>query len=269
MVGAFDGWVDAGSAATTALAHLVDDAPVVVTFDADALFDYRARRPTLQIVDGRLAELTWPELAIRRVRVAERDLLDPRRPGARRPLAGVPRRGRRDRPPPRRRRVDQPRRDPGGRAAYPFRADPRDDVRSPAACAATCGPDRPGCCGSRRRRSACSRWRWPRAASRPSAISPRSRTTSRGRIPAASVELLSGPRAAPGRGAPGRRPRRGGATSCATASTPRPRSRRRPGTTSSGSRRMVDEQRLPSGDDLIGEIERFLREGGTEGQPRT
>ena len=31
---------------------------------------------------------------------------------------------------------------------------------------------------------------------------------------------------------------------------------------------MVDEQRLPSGDDLIGEIERFLREGGTEGRPR-
>jgi hypothetical protein len=29
---------------------------------------------------------------------------------------------------------------------------------------------------------------------------------------------------------------------------------------------MVDEQRLPSGDDLIGEIERFLREGGTEGR---
>ena len=29
---------------------------------------------------------------------------------------------------------------------------------------------------------------------------------------------------------------------------------------------MVDEQRLPSGDELIGEIERFLREGGTEGQ---
>ena len=75
MVGAFDGWVDAGSAATTALDHLVEDAPVVVTFDADALFDYRARRPTLHIVDGRLDELTWPELAIRRVRVSERDLL--------------------------------------------------------------------------------------------------------------------------------------------------------------------------------------------------
>ena len=31
---------------------------------------------------------------------------------------------------------------------------------------------------------------------------------------------------------------------------------------------LVDEQRLPSGDDLIGEIERFLREGGTEGRSR-
>ena len=32
---------------------------------------------------------------------------------------------------------------------------------------------------------------------------------------------------------------------------------------------MVDEERLPSGDDLISEIERFLREGGTEGTPRS
>ena len=75
FVGAFDGWVDAGGAATTALAQLLDGAPVVVRFDGDALFDYRARRPTLQIVDGRLAELTWPELALKRVRVGERDLL--------------------------------------------------------------------------------------------------------------------------------------------------------------------------------------------------
>ena len=75
FVAAFDGWVDAGSAATTALENLLDDAVDVATFDPDALFDYRARRPTLQIVDGRLAELTWPELVVRRVRFAERDLL--------------------------------------------------------------------------------------------------------------------------------------------------------------------------------------------------
>ena len=76
LLGAFDGWVDAGNAATIALAQLLgEDAPVVATFDADQLFDYRARRPTLEIVDGRLAELTWPELTLRRARVAERDLL--------------------------------------------------------------------------------------------------------------------------------------------------------------------------------------------------
>ena len=72
---AFDGWVDAGSAATTALGILADDAEVVATFDPDRLFDYRARRPPLEIVDGRLAELTWPELVLRRTRVDERDLL--------------------------------------------------------------------------------------------------------------------------------------------------------------------------------------------------
>jgi hypothetical protein len=31
---------------------------------------------------------------------------------------------------------------------------------------------------------------------------------------------------------------------------------------------MVDEERLPAGDDLISEIERFLRDQGSEGRPR-
>ena len=75
LVAAFDGWVDAGAAATTALEQLIDDAPVVARFDADVLFDYRARRPPLEIVDGKLTELTWHELVLRRVRVADRDLL--------------------------------------------------------------------------------------------------------------------------------------------------------------------------------------------------
>jgi PAC2 family len=75
VVAAFDGWVDAGSAATTALQFLADDGDVVATFDADRLFDYRARRPPLEIVDGRLTELTWPEIHLRRTRLDERDLL--------------------------------------------------------------------------------------------------------------------------------------------------------------------------------------------------
>ena len=75
ILAAFDGWVDAGAAATTALEQVAGEASVIATFDPDALFDYRARRPPLEIVDGRLAELTWPELVIRRTRVADRDLL--------------------------------------------------------------------------------------------------------------------------------------------------------------------------------------------------
>lgn len=75
LVAAFDGWVDAGSAATTALEHLIDDAAIVAEFDADVLYDYRARRPPLEIVDGKLTELTWHQLVVRRARVGERDLL--------------------------------------------------------------------------------------------------------------------------------------------------------------------------------------------------
>jgi len=75
MVVALDAWVDAGSAATTAVNVLAGDGLAVATFDADALYDYRARRPTLDIVDGRPTNLEWPELAVRRTRLGERDVL--------------------------------------------------------------------------------------------------------------------------------------------------------------------------------------------------
>ncbi|MFL5680141.1 MAG: PAC2 family protein [Chloroflexota bacterium] len=75
LIAAFDGWIDAGSASTTAAQQLVRGGDVVATFDGDQLFDYRSRRPTLEIVDGRLSELTWPELVMRRARVGDRDLL--------------------------------------------------------------------------------------------------------------------------------------------------------------------------------------------------
>jgi len=75
LIAAFDSWIDAGDASSTAAAHLAGDGPAVVEFDADALFDYRARRPTLEIHDGRLADLTWPDLTLRHRRVAGHDLL--------------------------------------------------------------------------------------------------------------------------------------------------------------------------------------------------
>jgi proteasome assembly chaperone (PAC2) family protein len=75
LIAALDGWVDAGSAATTAAGHLAEGGEVVVRFDPDQIFDYRSRRPTLEIVDGRPAKLTWPELTIRRAKRGERDVL--------------------------------------------------------------------------------------------------------------------------------------------------------------------------------------------------
>ena len=75
LVASFDGWVDAGAAATSAAARLAEGAETIATFDADRLYDYRARRPTLEIVDGRPDRLTWPELTLRRARFGDRDLL--------------------------------------------------------------------------------------------------------------------------------------------------------------------------------------------------
>jgi len=75
IVAAFDGWVDAGGAATSALALLALEGVTVATFDSDQLFDYRSRRPTLDIRDGRLDSLTWPEITLKHVRFGRRDLL--------------------------------------------------------------------------------------------------------------------------------------------------------------------------------------------------
>lgn len=75
LIAAFDSWVDAGSAATTAAAELAGTGAIVATFEADLLFDYRARRPTLEIADGRPDTLSWPELHLRRARLGDRDVL--------------------------------------------------------------------------------------------------------------------------------------------------------------------------------------------------
>jgi hypothetical protein len=75
IVAAFDGWVDAAGASTAAAERIADEGRVLATFDPDLLYDYRSRRPVLDIVDGTLTELSWPELEIRHVRTGGRDLL--------------------------------------------------------------------------------------------------------------------------------------------------------------------------------------------------
>ena len=75
LVAALDGWVDAGGAGTAAAEQLTNGGRVVATFDADAVFDYRVRRPTLDILDGRLVGTEWPELRIWASQIGGRDLL--------------------------------------------------------------------------------------------------------------------------------------------------------------------------------------------------
>ena len=52
IVAAFDGWVDAAAAASSAIERLTLGANVIARFDTDALYDYRSRRPLLDVVDG-------------------------------------------------------------------------------------------------------------------------------------------------------------------------------------------------------------------------
>ena len=75
LVVAFDAWVDAGSASSAAAAMLGDGGMIVATFEDDVLYDYRARRPTLDIIDGRPGTLDWPGLSLRHRRAGERDLI--------------------------------------------------------------------------------------------------------------------------------------------------------------------------------------------------
>lgn len=75
LVAAFDGWSNAGQAATGVADVLGDTADVVARFDSDRLFDYRAVRPLIRFSDGVLEEVEWPLVSIRLRRFAERDLL--------------------------------------------------------------------------------------------------------------------------------------------------------------------------------------------------
>ncbi len=68
LVVALEGWIDAGAAALTATQTIlaaVHPEPVA-EFDTDTFVDYRARRPTLHLRDGVNTGLTWPRLALDR-----------------------------------------------------------------------------------------------------------------------------------------------------------------------------------------------------------
>jgi predicted ATP-grasp superfamily ATP-dependent carboligase len=67
MLVALDGFLDAGNAGHLAVRHLLGDNPgrVVASFEVDAFFDYRARRPPLAFVEDHYEGYTAPRLVTR------------------------------------------------------------------------------------------------------------------------------------------------------------------------------------------------------------
>ena len=72
LIAAFEGWNDAGDAATTAASHLAGrwGCVPVAEIDPEPFFDFTAARPTVQLDDSKARSITWP---VNEVRVARLD----------------------------------------------------------------------------------------------------------------------------------------------------------------------------------------------------
>ncbi|CAM4431185.1 PAC2 family protein [Mycobacterium basiliense] len=66
VVAAFEGWNDAGDAASDAVGHLAStwNALPIVEIDDEAYYDYQVNRPVIRQVDGVTRELEWPAMRI-------------------------------------------------------------------------------------------------------------------------------------------------------------------------------------------------------------
>ncbi|MFC9836961.1 PAC2 family protein [Rhodococcus sp. NPDC127530] len=62
LVAAFEGWNDAGDAASGAVEHLelTWDAQPLAELDSEEYYDYQVNRPTVRQVDGVTREIVWP-----------------------------------------------------------------------------------------------------------------------------------------------------------------------------------------------------------------
>ncbi|MEJ7695151.1 MAG: PAC2 family protein [Candidatus Limnocylindrales bacterium] len=62
LVGAFEGWNDAGDAASSAVEHLelIWDARPLAALDPDEYYDFQVNRPQVSLVDGVSRRIEWP-----------------------------------------------------------------------------------------------------------------------------------------------------------------------------------------------------------------
>ena len=79
LVASFSGWNDAASAASTALGAIGAslETELVARIDPEEFFDFQANRPTIEISDGELQGVEWPDnlIVAATAEDAERDLL--------------------------------------------------------------------------------------------------------------------------------------------------------------------------------------------------
>jgi proteasome assembly chaperone (PAC2) family protein len=66
LLAAFEGWNDAGDAATSAIEHLDEQwaARPVAAVDPDEYYDFQVNRPQVQLVDGVTRKVTWPTTTV-------------------------------------------------------------------------------------------------------------------------------------------------------------------------------------------------------------
>jgi predicted ATP-grasp superfamily ATP-dependent carboligase len=79
LVAAFEGWNDAGDAASDTVAHLreVWEATPLVDLDSEEYYDYQVSRPQISVDAGGIRRLTWPatRIYVARVPLFPRDIV--------------------------------------------------------------------------------------------------------------------------------------------------------------------------------------------------
>jgi proteasome assembly chaperone (PAC2) family protein len=79
LVAAFEGWNDAGDAATAAVEHLETqwEAEAVAAIDPEDFYDFQVHRPTVTLLDGATRRIRWPttRFSVCRLPTAARDVV--------------------------------------------------------------------------------------------------------------------------------------------------------------------------------------------------
>jgi proteasome assembly chaperone (PAC2) family protein len=79
LIAAFEGWNDAGEAASGAISHLIEswNASPGAEIDPEDYYDFQVTRPVMEVSDGKTERLVWPttRMAVARPPGVDRDLV--------------------------------------------------------------------------------------------------------------------------------------------------------------------------------------------------